>query len=399
MITKLNMNKILISIIMLLTGCLAAAGYDTIPPPRSLQWRIGAEMNPAWVPGTNGFLKGENAEGKSIRSTFSGDIRADFSFSPLSREGMLYKGLYQGIGLGVNTFFSNSLLGTPLSIYVYQGAPIVYLDERLWLGYEWQFGVACGWKHFSWDADDDNVAVSTPVTAHMGFGLKFHYDLSDRWRVSAGLSANHYSNGNTSWPNAGVNTIGATVGFAYTLNPQRKAPAPDYGLSEEADKGRWLYDIVLYGSVRKRIVLVGEPPEPQLCPGEFGILGLQLSPMRSLNRWVAVGPSLDLQWDESAGLSQYWVDGTSGDTIKFRRPPFGKQIGVGLSAHAELTMPIFSVNAGIGYDIVTTKGDRAFYQSLTLKAFVSRRAYLNIGYRLGSFKEPQNLMLGIGVRL
>ncbi len=72
---------------------------------------------------------------------------------------------------------------------------------------------------------------------------------------------------------------------------------------------------------------------------------------------------------------------------------------MGLAAQAELTMPIFSINAGLGFDIISPKGDKRFYQSLTLKTFVYRNVYLNVGYRLGNFNEPQNLMLGVGVRL
>lgn len=121
--------------------------------------------------------------------------------------------------------------------------------------------------------------------------------------------------------------------------------------------------------------------------------------MRQLGRYVAVGPSLDLQWDESAALDSYWIDGSYGENIKFERPTFGKQISAGLSAHAELTMPVFAVNAGLGFNIVNPEGEKRFYQSLTLKTFVSRNLFLNVGYRLGSFKEPQNLILGIGVRL
>lgn len=392
----------LISAIALTLGCLGAtASADTIPSAfsRPLQWRVGADAGAAWVPGTNRFLKGSNPEEKRIGSAMSGDIRADFSFNPSTREGTLYKGLYQGIGVGVKSYFSNSLLGTPVSAYLYQGAPIVHLSSRLWLGYEWQFGAAFGWKHFGQEMADENAVVSTSVTAHMGLGLKLHYSLSDRWHMSAAVVANHYSNGNTSWPNAGINTIGASIGIAYVINPQPSYEAPDEkGLIEEADKGRWMYDIMAYGAWRKRVVSLGDPAEPELCPGKFGIAGIQISPLRTLNRWVAVGPSLDLQWDESAGLAPYWVDGTMGDMIKFRRPPFGKQISVGLSAHAELTMPIFSVNAGIGYDIVNPKGEKAFYQSLALKTFISRHIYLNVGYRLGSFKDPQNLMLGLGFR-
>lgn len=139
--------------------------------------------------------------------------------------------------------------------------------------------------------------------------------------------------------------------------------------------------------------------EPVLCPGKFGVIGIQFAPMLKLNRWVAVGPSLDMQYDESAGLSPYWVEGSYDENIKFHRPPFDKQISIGLSAHAELTMPIFSVNAGLGYDMLNPVGNRRFYQSLALKAFITKRLFLNVGYRLGEFKEPQNLMLGAGIRL
>ncbi len=382
--------------------CLSITASDFVPSgfSRPLHWNVGAELTPAWVPGSNGCLKGNNNAGKHINAAFSGSVRADFNFDQSTREGMLYKGLYQGIGLGATTFFSNSLLGTPVSAYVYQGAPFVYFNDCLRLAYEWQFGAVFGWKHYDLETADNNAVVSTAVTAHMGLGLKLQYILSERWQMSFGISANHYSNGNTSWPNAGVNYIGASIGLTYTINPQKGGNAIlDSGIIEEADRGRWFYDLMAYGAWRKRVVSVGNPSEPQLCPGKFGIAGLQFSPMRSLNRWVAIGPSLDVQWDESAGLSPYWVEGTSGDMIKFRRPPIGKQIGVGLSAHAELTMPIFSVNVGIGYDIINPKGDKAFYQSLTLKTFVTRNLYLNAGYSLGSFKDPQNLMLGIGIRI
>lgn len=395
------MKRQLYALTMLLVAGFSnlATANDSIPSgfSRPMSWRIGVEANPSMIPGTNRFLKGYNNETKKINTGLSGDIRADFSFSPETMEGMLYPGLYQGVGVGINTFFSNSLLGTPVSMYVYQGAPFINISNRLSLGYEWRFGAACGWKHYDNEMNDNNSAVSTSVTAQLGIGLKLSYSLSDCWNISLGINGTHYSNGNTSWPNAGVNAIGATIGIAYILNTQTQQAEVPYWMEDEADKGRWYYDIIAYGAWRKRAVhLVAEP---QLCPGKFGIIGFQFSPLRKLNRYVAIGPSLDLQWDESAGIEPYWVEGTTGSDIKFERPPFGKQISVGLSAHAELTMPIFSVNAGIGYDFVNPKGDRRFYQSLALKTFITQNIFLNVGYRLGDFKTPQNLMLGLGVRL
>lgn len=235
----------------------------------------------------------------------------------------------------------------------------------------------------------------------MGLGIKMHYDMTSRVRLSFGVEAIHYSNGNTSWPNAGVNSLGASVGVACLLGSDKsseEAEAPAW-LEEEADRGRWFYDLTAFGAWRKRIVNVGDPPTAELCPGKFAIAGFQVSPMRRLNRWVAVGAALDVQWDESAGLAPYWVEGSSDENIKFERPPFMKQVSAGLSAHAELTVPIFSVNAGFGYDVLSPRGNNRFYQSLTLKTFVTDKLFLNVGYRLGDFKEPQNLMLGLGVRL
>lgn len=334
------------------------------------EWRIGAEISPSWVPGTNNFLEGANPENKTINHRISADIRADFSFSPSPRDGRMYRDLYQGIGIGINSYSAAGLLGTPISVYVYQGAPINRLSPRLWIGYEWQFGIAAGWKHFEEYKSEDNVAVGTPVTAHMALLFKLHYSLSERWRMSFGAGVNHYSNGNTAWPNAGVNSIGAAIGIAYTLNPgdrqhAKGAAGSSHNITDTnteafcqnasqenpylyGSNDRLFYDITAYRAWRKRVMSVGEPAEPQLCPGRFGILGLQISPMYRTSNWIAVGAAVDIQWDESAGLNRHWIEGTSGDHIKFERPPFGEQLSAGISAHAELTMPIFSVNAGLG---------------------------------------------------
>ncbi len=396
------MRKLIYTLSLLTAASLYchAENTDSLPSWFSLspEWRVGAKASASFVLPTNSFLDGDNPESKSINKNIAGSIRAGFSFNESSREGILYKGLYQGIGIGGNTFFAKSLVGSPMTAYVYQGAPVFNISDRLSINYEWNFGAAFGWKHYDEETPDNNAAVSTSVTAMMGLGFKLKYALSRNFNLSFGVEATHYSNGNTSWPNAGVNTVGLSVGFDYILNPQPKNSGKYEQLEEEADKGRWMYDVMVYGAWRKSVVSVGDPAEAQLCPGKFGVVGMQFSPMRKLNRWVAVAPSLDLQWDESAGIAPYWVKGTHDEYLKFERPPLGKQISLGISAHAELTMPIFSVNAGIGYEIINPVGYNRFYQSLTLKTFLTRHVYLNVGYRLGDFKNPQNLMLGIGVR-
>ena len=270
----------------------------------------------------------------------------------------------------------------------------MHLTPRLWLGYEWQFGAAMGWRHHPEQSADNNAAVSTSVTARLGVRALLHYAMSPRWRLMAGVEARHYSNGNTHWPNGGVNSLGAVLGVAYVLNPQPGEVGALHDI-DDIERG-WFYDVAVFGAWRKRIVTIRGDEE--LCPGRFGVAGVQFAPSRRLSRYVAVGPALDMQWDESAGIAPYWIEGSTGDGMKFRRPPFLRQCQVGVSAHAELTMPIFSVNAGLGVDLLCPQGEKRFYQSLTLKTFVTSSIYLNVGYRLSAFSHPQNLMLGLGYR-
>ncbi len=392
-------SKILVLIIISLVEFTLFAS-DTISSGFSapLKWRAGIDLSAGWVPGTCAFIRGDNPSKSPINSYIGGDARVDFSFNPKSRPGILYKGLYQGIGIGANSFFHAKTLGTPISVYAFQGAPFAKLGNNVWLGYEWQFGAAFGWKSYCEQSTYNTAPVSTHATAHMGISAKIHYTISDRWELNAGVLLKHFSNGNTSFPNRGVNSVGAVVGVSYNLNAvEKRNPYSNNSLIEEADKGKWMFDIMAFGAWRKRVLVIDN--SPTILPGKFGVLGMQFSPLRKLNRYVAVGPAIDILWDESADLAPYWVEGSYGENILFRRPKFGDQISVGASAHAELTMPIFTLNAGLGYDFIKPNGERRFYQSLTLKTFITHNIYLNVGYRLARFQDPQNLMLGIGVRL
>ena len=391
-------RRFLFIIISIIHFCLASNVLaDSIAQHHSPKWELGLEAAGGFVVQSSPYLRGENEADKKVKGNLSATFRFGFSDDGLTRNGYSYKGVYQGIGVGVNSFFSNSLLGIPVLLHVFQGAPFVCLNDRLTIGYEWKFGAALGWKYPSKDSEPTNEVVSTPVTAHLGVGLKFKYRVDERMDLSFGLEANHFSNGNTSLPNNGINTLQLVVGATWKLNSVNDGK--NQNVISPAFQSRWFYDVIGYGAWRRRVVDVGEPKVPQLCPGKFGVAGIQFSPMRWFHRWVAVGPSIDAQWDESAGLEPYWVEGSEGENIKFERPPFHKQLAIGLSAHAELEAPIFSINFGLGINLLCPFGTKRFYQTLTLKTFVTDRLFLNVGYRLGSFKDPENLMLGLGVRI
>ena len=95
----------------------------------------------------------------------------------------------------------------------------------------------------------------------------------------------------------------------------------------------------------------------------------------------------------------YTEDYIVGTTQEFFKPPVNKQLALGVSGRAEYVMPYFSVNFGLGVNVLHGGGDlKSFYQVLALKIEVTRSSFIHIGYNLQNFHTPNFLMLGIGFR-
>lgn len=327
----------------------------------------------------------------------SAHIKYSFSYPSESREGRLYPGAYQGIGVGATSFFDNSNTGMPVSAYLFQGAPIVRFAPNLTFDYEWNFGASFGWRKYRDDYRTPvNLIVGSPVNAYINLGFLLTYRINRDWSLTAGVDLTHYSNGNTSIPNPGVNSIGGRIGVTRTFDGDRALRTLADNYSPVSFRPHISYDVVAYGAVRKKVVALNGFPE--ILPGHFGIAGLNFAPMYNFNRFLRAGVSLDVQYDESSNLSDHWVEGSVGESIKFYRPSFFSQVSWGVSARGELVMPIFSINAGMGYNLIGNTDAKNFYQVLALKIHVAKSLYVHIGYQLNSFKNPNNLMIGLGYR-
>lgn len=363
----------------------------------------GLDIRPGYVFPTHSFFKGGNAAGKAISTTFAAHVKYGFRFGRGTRLGRLYPHAVQGVGVSYNTYFNQRELGSPVAVYIFQTSRVASLSRRLSLDYEWNFGASFGWKKYDENTNPYNTAIGSTVNAYMSVGLLLDWRMTPNTSLRAGVTAAHYSNGNTEYPNAGANTIGATIGVTRHFGGD-KANSSSYDTppseAQEQFKRHVSYDIVAYWAVRKRAVY---PPDgtPGMAPGKFAVAGINFTPLYNFNKNLRAGLSLDMQYDESANLSNHVAgDGSVDEDVKFYRQPFSERISVGLSARVEFVMPIFSINAGVGRNIIYKGSDTdSFYQILALKADITRNFFLHIGYELNKFKDPNNLMLGIGVRL
>lgn len=392
--TLYNIGVICLVMVMIASPVYADSGEQKEALPKTTAHTIGIELRPSWVAPTNAFLRGyENGE-RIVSSALSPHIRYSFKFSPETREGSLYPHAYQGLGMAYTQFFEKSALGHPVTLYLFQGSRIASLAPSLSLDYEWNFGASAGWKKFDPLDNPLHGPIGSNVNAYINLSFFLTYRINEQWRIMAGIDGTHFSNGNTHLPNNGVNMLGARLGVAYTISDDRGVESP---VSFEAFSPSLGYDLTIYGASRQRVYEEYKGADRIYVPGQFGIIGLNFAPMYAFNRFLRAGVSADFQYDESANLGKYRAPSLSDDDIKFYRQPFSKRFSAGLSLHAELTMPIFSINVGIGRNIIANGPDtEIFYQTLALKAYVIKGAYLQAGYQLRDFHQPNNLMLGVG---
>ncbi|MDE5868851.1 MAG: acyloxyacyl hydrolase [Muribaculaceae bacterium] len=331
---------------------------------------------------------------KDNRTGMALDFQYGFAFKEGSRFATLYPGVREGAGLRVDIFEYPKNIGVPVSLYLFQGAPVCRFGERLSLDYEWNFGVSGGWKPTKGDIAESTLIVGSRFNAYINLGLGLRYRLGKDLSLTAGLDLTHFSDGNTSFPNPGVNLFGVRVGMVKSLGDESKGTP--FRSDSTFCKGI-SYDLMCYGAWRKRVYRGGE--KPLLLGGHYGIAGINFAPMWDLKRWLRVGVSADFQWDGSSDLKRHYIGGDTQEDIRFSKVPFFSQTAVGLSLRGELVMPVFSVNIGCGYNFIGPPEARASYQMANLKIYANKRLYLNIGYQLQNFQRQNNLMLGLGWKI
>ncbi len=362
--------------------------------------RLAAETHPSYVVPTHGFLKGENPYRKLIRGGHSGHLKYSFQFHPNTIVDRIYAGAYQGIGLGFFSFGEKEYLGDPWALYIFQGARMARFSPRLSLNYEWNLGLSFGWKPFDYNTNYDNRVIGSKVNAYMNTNFYFNWVVSRNIDLNAGVSLSHFSNGNTKFPNAGLNTVGFKVGVVYNINRQEDdLRASLFQPALPKFSKHISYDVVLFGSWRRKGIVYASGEGAVASPEAYTVFGFNFTPMYNLGYRFRVGVSADGVYDGSANIVME-DNGEYSSYQDFRIPPVGKQMALGFSGRAEYVMPYFTVGVGIGANVLHAGGDlKGFYQVLTLKAEITRNTFIHIGYNLQNFEDPNYLMLGFGIRL
>ncbi|PWG82014.1 acyloxyacyl hydrolase [Pararcticibacter amylolyticus] len=355
---------------------------------------IGLEFRPGFVVPSSPFYKGVNNEELYMKHPLSGHLKYSFGLSRNTPGGRIFSNVQQGAGLAFFDFGNGAEVGTPVAAYLFQNAEVTRLASLVSLNYEWNFGLSSGWKPYDGRTNPNNVIVGSKANAYINLGLYLKWNLARRLSLTSGFDFSHFSNGNTEYPNAGVNTYGFKTGLLYGIS---EAPAVNQGTGVRIPEfpRHVSYDLVVFGSWRRKgVYFFGS----QIAsPLKYPVAGAYFAPMYNLGYKFRTGPSLDFIYDGSANVyTKDYIVGTGQD---FFKPELNRQVALGLSARAEYIMPVFTIDIGIGSNVLHKGGDfRGTYQSVALKIGTSKSSFLHIGYNLKDFREPNYLMLGLGYR-
>ena len=353
---------------------------------------VQAGVRPSYILPTNGFYCGFNPLGRYIEQSSSAHLEYTFRFPHGSRIGSMYSS-YQGIGVGIHSFDSHEYIGTPLSLYAVQGASLASLGRFATLDYRWNLGLSYGW------VNENTKLTSTKMNAYLGIGLFFSLYAGRHFKFSIGPEFAHYSNGDTRFPNTGTNTLGLKAGIACRFGNDDIVPRTDPIFMKESENKRFAdrmtYDFIAYGAWRADRTMVGA--QIYNINEKFPVCGLMFNPLFHFNRYLSIGPSIDLIYDRSANLITH-MEGK--ELTGYDYPSWKEQVAPGVSMKGELRMSFISINAGYGYSFSPEGSELdVLYAIFGLKTFLSDRFYLNLGYRLNNKVYTHTLMFGMGVRM
>ena len=385
----------IIAFAALLIVSLFGATAATAASPKwcdSLCHGVSVEVRPAYHMVSHYAMREGN---HPLNNTLSLHARYRFSFSNNSRLGKLFPTAYQGIGIATYTYWEHELMGTPMALYLFQGAHIADLTPDLAVGYEWNLGYSWGWH--------PNEAMNSRGNVMINVAIPLTWRANDNWELALTSDFTHFSNGDTHFPNAGSNMFGVRLGATYLFNAERiEAPAkrliaPSNTLRDKSFAKHISYDIIAYGGWRADRFI--ENGTFFYIDKALPIAGINIQPTYHLNDYFAIGASLDLQLDSSLNLYNGIKD-ADGVTIAYARPSLWEQTEVGASLRGEISAPIFTVGVGIGVNMHDAGYDMSrIYTTFSLKAHLTRRLFIYVGYRFNSTQYTHNLMYGIGIRV
>src|SRR5690606_1735597 len=157
---------------------------------------------------------GLNHQQKPIQNAFSAHLKYAFRFPDGSLGDKIYPNTSHGIRLSLYNVGHDLRLVNQKSVYLLKRSENLVLVAVLAVDYACIFGLSTGWKPLHYIENPYNVAIGSKTNAYLNAGLYLRWRLTTQTHLTTGLDFTHFSNGNTNFPNAGLNMLGLKFGIS-----------------------------------------------------------------------------------------------------------------------------------------------------------------------------------------
>jgi len=268
---------------------------------------------------------------------------------------------YPQIGIGLShNYLTKSYLGNPTAAYSFVYLPFFQVAKlRVNLGIH--LGLAWGIKPFS-EQNPDNVALGSKCAAYASLNLNSSVILLPNLELIFSSGGYHYSNGNFTKPNKGLNMLGAEAGLRYRLT--KSDAEKNTSAVTPAEKTSSIRIFGAYGW--KKEITLG----PTYTTGSISI-----GYYRTINNKSTLSAGSDLFYDE--GVLNY----TQKENL------LKNVLAGGIFAGHELTVGQLSIvtQAGI-YLFNPHPADPFYYERLGLRYLVAKRFIPSLTLKAHEFK-------------
>jgi len=141
-----------------------------------------------------------------------------------------YKRLETGIGFWCSSLGRDEIYGHAMSLFPFVNLHLVSIGK---LDFKTRVALGLGFatKPFERYKNPFNSIFSSHFNAYIGLGFMMYYPVFNNFALQGGLSINHISNGASSKPNHGMNTVAISFGARYNLTEPKQ-----FALKKHDDK-------------------------------------------------------------------------------------------------------------------------------------------------------------------
>ncbi|RLD19208.1 MAG: hypothetical protein DRI71_12185 [Bacteroidetes bacterium] len=335
---------------------------------------------------------------EGIDEVFGGSIEIGWQATGSNRYDALLG--YPAFGFGFLTygFPQTGILGKPNAFYLFLNAPFKRWN-KFSLNYILRLGMSYNWEPSDPVANPSHLALGSYRNLYISAGAEGQYLIGEQLSASFGVKFAHFSNGQSSLPNAGMNLLTPHIGIKYDFNGGDRPKYIKYPKPEFTEKGMVYY--VTLGNGIRQIFFTPDSTTATLLPKQgvsYPVYNISMGAQYQFGWTGKLGGGVDfIYW----GAYNPDIELGQGNVVQAVEYPFSDYLQLGIFISYEFVLNNISIIAQPGYRVIRKeyKGmPTDFYQHLGLKYHV-HNLIIGVGIRAVNFGQAEYIEWSLGYRI